>query len=116
MDAEKRYWRQRYDEAAAESSEDYLIGRWVSRHYYAMVQDSVRQALEPWRGEKLRVLDVCCGSGALLDTLRGFGFSPVGIDISEGAIGRLKETESRSGLAAFVADARGYHGCRQRDY
>ena len=105
MDAQKRYWRQRYDEAAAESAEDYQVGRWISRHYYAMVQVTIRQALVPWQGERLRILDVCCGSGALLETLRDLGFSPVGMDISVGAIGRLKETQSRSGFPAVVADA-----------
>lgn len=47
-----------------------------------------------------RILDVGCGDGQLLQTAKGQGWDPVGIDISEPAVRLCR----RQGLAAFKTD------------
>ena len=105
MDAEKRYWREIYDAAASRFEEDWRVGRWVSPIYYSMVCERLDRLFTPLEGRGLRVLDVCCGSGTLLETLCGRGFKAVGLDCSRGVLQRLKSHPARRGLAVVQADA-----------
>ena len=70
MDPEKRYWQARYDEAAKRFDEDYRTGRWVSRYYYDTVQEALLRLLATFPHDGQSALDVCCGSGALLDSIQ----------------------------------------------
>lgn len=105
MDAEKRYWQAQYDAAASRFTEDYQVGRWVSRRFYGMAQQRIRRVLAPYRGQPLTVLDVCCGAGAFLETFDAWGFDATGTDLSVGALGHLKHTASRKHQRVAAADA-----------
>lgn len=105
MDGEKRYWRARYDEAAAQFTEDWRVGRWGSVHYYGMVGSCLGRILAPLEGRGLRVLDVCCGTGSLLESLRERGFDTAGLDNSIGVLERLKAHPTRRCLQVLQADA-----------
>jgi len=105
MDAEKRYWRERYDETAAQCEEDWRVGRWGSQHYYKMVQTCLDDILAPLEGSGLHALDVCCGSGALLELLHARDFHAFGLDNSMGVLQRLKTNPERRTLRVLQADA-----------
>ncbi len=105
MDAETQYWQTVYNQAAARFEEDWRVGRWVSPHYHGMVRECLDRLLGPFKGKGLRVLDVCCGPGSLLETLSGCGFPCVGLDCSRGVLERLKSHPARRNLTVLQADA-----------
>lgn len=105
MDGELRYWQQRYDEAAEAADEDFRTGRWVSRHYYAMVRETLARLISQHAARGARALDVCCGSGAMLETLWESGLKPLGIDISYGVLRKLKQSGQRNRFPVAMADA-----------
>lgn len=102
MDPDREYWRRHYDELAARGGADWEVGGWLSRHYYAMVQDCLRRIFLACQGERGKALDVCCGPGTQLALLAALGYRPVGMDCSEGVIRRLKRVGS---FPVLVGDA-----------
>jgi len=77
--------------------EAYIAGEAAA--YSARKHDLVAQLLGGGRGV---CLDVCCGTGALAPTLRGLGWTPVGIDLSRG---QLRHGSGRLPVAAGDATA-----------
>jgi len=82
-----------YD-AHADWYEDYTK---VASSYMDRVRIHLADLLGPGAG---RCLDLCCGGGAQAATIRGLGWTPVGVDLSQGQL-----RWARSRLPAAAADA-----------
>src|SRR5690349_11129649 len=82
-----------YD-AYADWYEDYTK---VASSYMERIRAHLADLLGPGSG---RCLDLCCGGGGQAGTIRGLGWTPVGVDLSQG---QLRWAQGRLPVAA--ADA-----------